>query len=595
MRRAASLPCARLPRKVTTAGAACVAWALHETPARMEVDAPRPESDPHADEPNSAAEKLGVEQWDRPAIFRETANAATETGLPYWLVLLLSGAIATLGLALNSSAVVIGAMLIAPLLAPIVGLALALAVGDGRLAVQMIFVVMVSTVGVVVVAAVLTAILPFHTVTPEILARTRPTTLDLAIAVFSGLAGAVVTVARRSRLSAAVPGVAIAVALVPPLSVAGFGIGSGLNWDVIWGALLLYGANLGGIVLSGMALFMLIGMQRPAVTEAAQQWHEAAAYRGFTGWLDLAPGIRSLGLLRAPATRFGLVVGFVLLVAFPLTASLREIARETRVERGASEAARLFEQPGRSSILSRQTILETGSARVLVRVATASWYGESDRDEFERIASARAGEPVTVVLEQLPAAGDDLDRIGEMMGVTRSAPVAATPTDLPGMLHFARTRVEGALAGLALPDSALLLDYAMTVSGNDSLHLMLDYAAPRPLSADARAMLAAQLGRTLTRQPFSLGTRHVPLRVPRIAAAGDEALQTLASQLRRYNLLEVALVHDAPGRARADTLSARLQRLGVAPARIHVRGGGAAGVEARLRPRPAPAGEASEK
>ena len=114
---------------------------------------------------------------------------------PYWMVLLLSGAIATLGLALNSAAVVIGAMLIAPLLSPIIGLAMALAVGDGRLAVQMLIVITLSTAGVVAVAALLTVLLPFHTITPEILSRTRPTTLDLAIAVFSGLAGAVVTVA----------------------------------------------------------------------------------------------------------------------------------------------------------------------------------------------------------------------------------------------------------------------------------------------------------------------------------------------------------------------------------------------------------------
>jgi uncharacterized membrane protein len=69
-------------------------------------------------------------------IFRETADAAVENDLPYWLVLVRSGAIATLGLALDSSAVVIGAMLVAPLLAPIVGLSLALAVGDARLALQ---------------------------------------------------------------------------------------------------------------------------------------------------------------------------------------------------------------------------------------------------------------------------------------------------------------------------------------------------------------------------------------------------------------------------------------------------------------------------
>src|SRR5690606_20402813 len=159
---------------------------------------------------------------------------------PYWRVLVLSGAIATLGLALDSSAVVIGAMLVAPLLSPVVGLALSLAVGDGRLAVQTGVVVIGSTALVIGISALLTILLPFQTITVEIAARARPTTLDLVIAIFSGLVGAVVTVARGSRLSAAIPGVAISVALIPPLAVAGFGVGIGWDSSLIWGSMLLY-------------------------------------------------------------------------------------------------------------------------------------------------------------------------------------------------------------------------------------------------------------------------------------------------------------------------------------------------------------------
>ncbi|HUF26155.1 MAG TPA: DUF389 domain-containing protein, partial [Gemmatimonadaceae bacterium] len=117
---------------------------------------------------DAAGERLGVRRRDRPSIFREIAETAVDNGLPYWTVLVLSGAIATLGLALDSSAVVIGAMLVAPLVAPIVGLALALAVGDARLAAQSSAVVLGSTVAVVLVAAALTAAIPFETITVEI-------------------------------------------------------------------------------------------------------------------------------------------------------------------------------------------------------------------------------------------------------------------------------------------------------------------------------------------------------------------------------------------------------------------------------------------
>lgn len=162
-----------------------------------------------------AVEQLGVEPRDRPLIFRDAAEAAIDNGLSYWLVLILSGAIATLGLAMNSAAVVIGAMLVAPLLGPIVGLSLALAVGDSRLALQSSAIVGASLVVVIATAAGLTALLPFRTLTLEISARIHPTTLDLGVAVCSGMVGALVTIARGHRLSAAIPGVAVAVALIP--------------------------------------------------------------------------------------------------------------------------------------------------------------------------------------------------------------------------------------------------------------------------------------------------------------------------------------------------------------------------------------------
>jgi uncharacterized hydrophobic protein (TIGR00271 family) len=190
----------------------------------------------------AASEKLGVRRYDCPLIYKEAAEAGTDSDLPYWLILGLSGAIATLGLAIDSAAVVIGAMLVAPLLAPVMGLAIALVVGDAKLALQTGAVIVASTLLVIAIAALFTVALPFHTITLEISARVRPTTLDLAIAVCSGLVGAVVTVAREHRLSAAIPGVVVAVALIPPLAVAGFGIGAG-EWHLIYGSMLLYGAQ----------------------------------------------------------------------------------------------------------------------------------------------------------------------------------------------------------------------------------------------------------------------------------------------------------------------------------------------------------------
>jgi uncharacterized hydrophobic protein (TIGR00271 family) len=242
-------------------------------------------------------------------------------------------------------------MLIAPLLGPLQGLALGLAVGDGRLAFHTAVVLLGSTLIVIAVAAGLTVLLPFHNITAEILARTQPTTLDLGVAVLSGLAGAVVTVSRGPHLAAAVPGVAIAVALVPPLGVTGFGIGTGWNAELIRGSLLLYAANLAGIVLSGTAVFLAHGMHRPSVLTAS------------------------------PWARLGLAAAFVVLLGIPLSATLSQISREARVRRAVQNAADRFSIPGRSFVLGQQLVFGP--------VKTSSLCSSSCRPASAMLSSSR--------------------------------------------------------------------------------------------------------------------------------------------------------------------------------------------------------------
>ncbi len=534
-----------------------------------------------------ASEELGIQRWDHPAIFRETAGAATDADLPYWMVLLLSGGIATLGLALNSSAVVIGAMLIAPLLAPVVGLALALAVGDGRLAFQTALVVLVSTAAVIAGAALLTLFLPFHAETSEIVARTRPTTLDLVIAVFSGLAGVVVTVARGHRLSAAIPGVAIAVALIPPLAVAGYGIGARWNWELIQGSLLLYGANLAGIVLSGMAVFMLIGMHREPVLVAARDWHAGNGSTGLVAWATRFRWVASLGVIRSTAARVGLVLGFVVAVSVPLSRTLGQIARESRVRAAVESAAEMFNLPGRSSILSRQMVIGDGSSQVYLQVATAEWFANEAREDFSRRASAAAGEPVRVVLEQLPASSGDIAQLSELFPVRSPRPVAPPPPPPPaqvsGLLASLRQRLEQAAATLSLPDEVELAGMDLSINGGAGGSLRLAYLSAEPLPAPAEQILARQLAVAVGDPAMRIGLVHVPAR-PRPA---EGSLAEAADLLGRFPGLhaEVAASSDTSAAVRA--VVARLAAAGVPRDRIATRAGATGDVTLRLRTAPA--------
>ncbi len=187
---------------------------------------------------------------------------AAEPDFDYFVLVVLSSMIATSGLLTNSGAVIIGAMLVAPLMSPIIGLGLGSLTGDEKLLKPSVSALMRGAVIAIAIAVVLTWIndaLPFVTLQelPEqVLSRTTPTPIDLLIALAGGLAAAFALA--QPSLSAALPGVAIATALMPPLGVVGIGIAMG-RWDVAGGAFLLFITNAVTIAFASMLVFFALG------------------------------------------------------------------------------------------------------------------------------------------------------------------------------------------------------------------------------------------------------------------------------------------------------------------------------------------------
>jgi uncharacterized hydrophobic protein (TIGR00271 family) len=522
------------------------------------------------DEPNpieeAARERLGVERWDRPLIFREAADAAVDNSLPYWLVLALSGAIATLGLALDSSAVVIGAMLVAPLLGPIVGLSLALAVGDSRLALQCLAVVGGSIVVVIATAAGVTAILPVHTITLEISSRIRPTTLDLGVAVFSGLVGALVTLARGKRLSAAIPGVAVAVALIPPMAVAGFGMAAGWHGEVVWGALLLLGANLAGIVLSGVVLFLLVGMHRAEVVAAARAWHEESRPNGVARLVCRLPGVGRAGVFGSALGRAGLVLGFVVLLAIPLSAAFREVIRETRVQSAVDAATALLEAGGATFIVSRQIELGPDSAIARIRVATGEGVSAGARDAFRRRATELAGEPVALRLEQVPSSAD----ASALQALLRGGADRRRGDDDPAWpetVARAREALERAAWSLPFPDGARAIGVTLRVEGGrasstaDSAEVR--YLAPAPLEPQAADVLGRSLRRAVGHPELRTAFLHAGPAATVLPAGDTAGIGAVVALLLRYPELRLTVRSAAADSAARDATIRILRAAGV--------------------------------
>lgn len=174
----------------------------------------------------------------------------------YVILMILSTLLATVGLYLNSASVVIGAMLLAPLMSPIVSIAMGVLRQDQFLLISSAQKIVLGIVIALSAAAVTTLLFPHKPVTDEMMGRLNPSLLDLGVAIFAGIAGAY-TKSYKEILSG-LAGVAIAVALVPPLAVAGIGLG---RWDhyVFGQAFLLFTTNLVGIIVAAAITFRVLG------------------------------------------------------------------------------------------------------------------------------------------------------------------------------------------------------------------------------------------------------------------------------------------------------------------------------------------------
>ncbi len=183
-------------------------------------------------------------------------RSSSRTSSSYLVLMVLSTLIATLGLFGNSSPVIIGAMILAPLMAPIISLAMGVLRQDKNLIINSSKAIGWGMLLGYLCAMVITWLTPLNLSNDEIMARVRPNLLDLGIAVGSGIAGAYASA--KEEIAKTLAGVAIAVALVPPLAVSGIGLGW-MDWSIFQGALLLLMTNLAGMVMAAALTFLLLG------------------------------------------------------------------------------------------------------------------------------------------------------------------------------------------------------------------------------------------------------------------------------------------------------------------------------------------------
>lgn len=323
---------------------------------------------------------------------------STRAGLDFRIRMALSAIIATLGLLMNSAAVIIGAMLVAPLMSAILAIGLGITLGDGRLVRRALLRSFQGVLLVVGLSFLVTLLDPVASITPEVAARTRPTLLDLGVAIASGLAGGYAF--SRKDVQEALPGVAIAVALVPPLSVMGITLAL-RQWEQAAGATLLYLTNMTSVAGAGGLIFLLVGF-RPQIWSSVR-------LRVF--WRGLA----------------GLTLLFALLSA-PLVWLTTQEFQHASLQRAVDKALRA----GVSQVLNAQVVDYTweegpkGSLIIHVQVQASHSLRYDQALALQDVVGSQLGRPVGLDVVVIPVI-----KLDPRVSPTATPTLTSTPTSMP--------------------------------------------------------------------------------------------------------------------------------------------------------------------
>lgn len=453
---------------------------------------------------STRAESWRLQSWlkiganDKPQVYNQVFATAEINSLTYWLEIIFAAGIATFGLVESSPAVIIGAMLISPLMGPIMATGLALAVGDIYLGLKAGLNLAASVAVSIAFSGLLVWLLPFHSATSEIVARTNPNLLDLGIALLSGLAGSVVVSRGAGRDITTLPGVAIAVALMPPLSTIGFGLGSGLNQEIMSGAGLLFLTNLVAIVAAAFLVFLLVGMSTPEVEQAMVTTRERESLARIFEHGPIKRMLAAGGRLRWRVLMVLILLGSI---AVPLRRALLQVASEAHARVAVQSVLKKLVPS--DAIVSQQ--VSVGNHEIAIHLISTRRIPDSEVTEARRNLIEQTGYDVQLSAEAVASKRELADL---MERLARPAPIIPKEKTVAETQEDLRNRVELAIKEIWPSTDAPIQDFDVAL-GASGVTINVRYRAAKDLDELPVKMVLQSLRATLEMPDLSLKTERI--------------------------------------------------------------------------------------
>jgi uncharacterized hydrophobic protein (TIGR00271 family) len=418
---------------------------------------------------------LRVPAQQRQSIY-DSIQSGSRGDLEYAALVALAALIALFGLLQNSAAVIIGAMLISPMMNPLLAGALALLLGDGQLGKRSAAVLGGSVGASILLTWFVAYLTPLNQATPEILARTTPNLLDLFIAVLSGLAG---TLALRGGPSSLMilPGVAIAVAVVPPLAVVGYGL-STRQLGVAGGALLLFLTNLVAIVISAALVFRSMGF-RPQRAAEAGRWK--LKYR------------------------MAISAGVLLVLSIPLFLTLRRAVLQLRMRSEVSRQLDAEFKADGASVSEMSLSLAGPQMHIHATVRAAKYLDPPQIAAVEKSLQERFGSGAHLEVDQIlmavggvrtqPPALTQNAVSGGVVRPVEEKPVFDFRSSDASLVEHVQDQLDQLLAGSPIQSTA---PPQVELSTGPGVVVSASLASPEPVASQTVALLASQLSSKLS-------------------------------------------------------------------------------------------------
>ncbi|KST70007.1 hypothetical protein BC008_05915 [Mastigocoleus testarum BC008] len=498
---------------------------------------------------NSLSDNLGVSPTRKEQVYIDIYKSVSLKDVSYWIEVLFSAGIATVGLVLNSPAVIIGAMLISPLMGSILANGLALAAGDLILAWRALLKLILSCATAILFAFLLVWFLPFKEMTAEILARTRPNILDLVVALFSGAVGSIAICKKPKGVVTSIPGVAIAVALMPPLCVVGYGLGIAAGEDftngsqIASGGGLLFLTNLVAITFTAMIVFLALHIDSARVTRDVKQWRqqdeETIWMQDILGGLPASKRMRKIGSLPA---RFMLIFFTIVAIFIPLNESFSQLKQEVshkQQENSTKSAVRKIWQENfanlpngepRSFISELATRTRNQKLLIQLQVFTSKLYTPEEKSNYVSKLAKRLNKPpelLSLKLIEIPTASNEL--ISSLAEEKKETVESATIT-IPQLHANFTQEIESAISNLRLPPPAEMVDYEIITTRATPLNVRMIYLSERDINPDAKVMLADEI-KTRLEYPSAVVSMK---RIPRVM--GDISFTRNDSKLTQFDM-----------------------------------------------------------